>query len=108
MQILKSVQIGFASMGMTAATQKHLLNSKNLLILFILCLALGFSCIHIFIEANTFQEYTVSAYTFASLLLATVICSICMCKMRMIFGFIHQVENTINESELVVLNSTHV
>lgn len=99
MKVLQSVLRGCVALGLGRhqSIQKCPLNKKNLQTLTLLSLAVSSTSISLFHDANTFQEYTVSAYTSSSVLLALAGYLISIWKSQPICEFIENVEKTVNE-----------
>lgn len=83
-----------------STTQKYLFYSINALTLFIACISLSLSFIYFFHDANTFQEYTLSVYVSASIMLVLACYGIFMRINWPILKLIIVAEKIADESEL--------
>ena len=103
MKVLQSTKRGFGFLGFypkqSITPRKYPSNRKNVVAFFILCLGLISSIFYFFYEANSFQEYALSAYTSATLTLAIVFFIILGWKIQSIFELIFDAEKMIDESE---------
>lgn len=106
MKILQSVQryCAVLGLGLNQSVTQKLPNYRKLVRTFcILGLACCFCCAYFFIEANTFQAYSVSIYISSTFMAATVLFVICVWKNRLIFSLIDNAEQMINESEYNII-----
>lgn len=99
MRILRTVQSELADLGLVS-TQSSIIDQKN--VIGILSPFLGFilSGACIFSKPNTFQEYTLLAYTSSSYLLVAIIFAIFSWNNQTISKFIDSAEQTVNKYEL--------
>lgn len=103
-RIMKTFQLvvrGFQALGLgpQELTQRNPINRKIVKILCILLVSLCSSCAYSFLEAQTFEDYTLSVYVSSTLLLVIVGYTIFMWKNRPIFELFDKAEKLIMESE---------
>lgn len=101
MKIFQLVLRGLIELGLgpQQLTQKKPFKSKMVKILCILLFTLCSSCAYLFLEAQTFEDYTLSVYTSSSILLVIVGYTIFMWKNRPICELFDKAEKIIDESE---------
>lgn len=101
MKILLSVVRGLIVLGLGPQRMDHKypINSRSLKTLFALFFGLGLSFAYIFLEAQTFEDYTLSLYVCITVLLGGIGFIILMWKNRPICDLIDKTEKTINESK---------
>lgn len=100
MKILQLTVRSCATLGYgphQSTTQKYPINIKTVQAFFIICLALIFSCAYYFFEANTFDEYTLSVFVSATLMLVLVVHVILVWKNQPICELLDSFEKTVNE-----------
>lgn len=101
-KILQLVRHNCAAFGFSlyqSTTQKYPINWKSLQAIFLICLAFYCSCAYFFLEANTFEEYTSSAYVSMTLMLIIALYLIFIWKNQSMAQLLHNVEKIVNERE---------
>lgn len=100
MKIFQTVEENFDLMGISAyqSMQKYPFNTKNLLVLSILCTTLFSDVMYLIREANDFKEYTISIFSACTMIVAISIFAIILTRMRHIFFYKNYIEEIINKS----------
>lgn len=100
MKILKSVQDGFAILGMNLnqSTQHHPINLRKLIVISVFGAAIILSYVSIF-RAQTFKEYTDSIHMALALSLGSAIYGTLLSKTTKIAELIDYLESIIDDSE---------
>lgn len=109
MKILQLIQHDFRVLGVgtlhQSIAQNYTVNKKFVHKFFILCLDIGSCCVYFCIDANSFQEYSMSVYVSTTFMLGAVAYAICVWKNQPIFETIDKAEKTIDESEFNIFKS---
>lgn len=100
MKILQIAQENFSIIGIDAnqSTQKFPLNTRNSLVLFTLCSVLASDLMYLIYDANDFKDYAVAILASCTMILSVLIYASILVKMRIIFDFLHRLEEIINNS----------
>lgn len=97
MKILQRAQNDFKTIGI--GLQCHRFNSRNLLVLFIMCMGIISNVVYFFGIAKTFSEYTKSVFVANGLVSASIIYAYVVWKMRQFFNLLEEAEVAIDSSE---------
>lgn len=97
MKIFHQLRKNLAFYGI--ASHQHPFNLRNGLSLIVYSLAIILICIHIFYEAETFQEYANSIFMATVQIAVSSIFIFNACQMKSFFGCVNEAERIINESE---------
>lgn len=82
------------------AYQKNRLNGRNLTILLVLGIGIGFNLLYTIYEAESFQEFNISLFITSTLLITSICFTNLISNMPKIFQFFNSIEDTVNKSML--------
>lgn len=80
--------------------QKHPLNLRNLLTLFMLIMGSLLNCVHLFHEAITFKDFTDSFCASSSMIMATILFLILIWKTLSLYRYLNNLEECVTKREL--------
>lgn len=100
MKILQIAQENVSIIGIDAnqSTQKFPLNTRNSLVLFTLCSVLASDLMYLIYDANDFKDYAVAILASCTMIVSILVFAYILVKMRIIFDFLHRLEEIINNS----------
>lgn len=81
------------------STNKHLYNENIFLCLFLCASCIILTGASIFYEANSFIEYMEPIYILSSAIMITIAAAYAYLKVKILFGYIKKLENTVNSSK---------
>lgn len=84
--------------------QKYPFNRRNVIVAFILTFCAISNCFYFFHEAETFNEFAISAYTTLTHIVSVITFFIAVLQMRLCFNLIHYTETILNKSEQFSIN----
>lgn len=105
MKILETFRSESSKVGIclnVEPNQKHLFNSKVVVMLILLSIGTTLSCMHFFKIAETFKEYTISFYSASEIMVVTICAATVIWKTKPLLKYLDGLERTINGSELTL------
>lgn len=102
MKIFQTAEENFSLMGITAyqSTQKYPFNTRNSLVLLILCTTLFSNIMRLIREASTFKDYTISIFSACTMTVSILIFAIILKRMRYLIYYQNYIQEIINKSKL--------